>query len=169
MSALRYRDKPVARRGTRACGRTAQDQGWCLGDRPRAVPDSPFEDRERHCALAHHLVELSDVELRAEALFRFVAGAHPGGVPDLVAAGLADHRAVALDFALRPGAGIARRLRHVVGGLFAAPALGMDAGVDDEARRPEQEALQEAGAAERVVGIDAKLVGKLFGVKGPTL
>jgi len=43
----------------------------------------------------------------------------------------------------------------------------MNAGVDDQARGAKQERLEEAGAAERVIVIGAKLAGKLFGVERP--
>ena len=43
----------------------------------------------------------------------------------------------------------------------------MEARIDDQARGAEQERLEEAGAAERIVGIDAQLVGELLGVERP--
>src|SRR5262245_12944580 len=75
------------------------------GEHRRALAHPAFEDAERHRPVAQHLVELLDVEPVAERLLRFGAGADPGGVPDLVAAGLADLRAITLDLALRARAG----------------------------------------------------------------
>ena len=43
----------------------------------------------------------------------------------------------------------------------------MDAGVDDETRSAERHRLQIAQAAEAIVGVDAQLIGELFGVKAP--
>ena len=86
---------------------------------------------------------------------------------DLVAAGLAHHRAVTFDFALRAWPGEAGGLNHVIGRLLAAPALGVDAGVDHEPRSAEQEGLEEAGAAEWIVGVDTELVGELLGIECP--
>ena len=112
-------------------------------------------------------MEALEVELGAERLLRFGASASPGGVPDLVAARLADHRAIALDLALGAGARETSRLDHVISALFAGPALGVQAGVDDEPRGAEQKGLQETRAAERIVRIDTELVGELLGIKRP--
>src|SRR5205809_2874922 len=73
-----------------------------LSLRRRALADAPLEDRQRHRAFLQDLVELLDVELRPKRLLRLGAGAGPGRMADLVAARLADHRAITLDLALRP-------------------------------------------------------------------
>ena len=88
-------------------------------------------------------------------------------VADLVAAGLAGPAAIAVDFA-RDFLG----LRAVVvdeeaDALLAGPALGVEAGVDDQAARAEGDALEIAEAARREVVIDAKLVGQLLGIERP--
>src|SRR5690242_17895534 len=43
----------------------------------------------------------------------------------------------------------------------------MEAGIDDESGGAKQEGLKEAGAAERIVRINAELVGELLGIKRP--
>src|SRR6185369_11277726 len=154
--------------GGRSAHRTVMADGP-LSDCGGPFPDAPLQDTQRHRALAQDLMELLDVESGTEALLRLVAGAHPGRMSNLVAAGLADHRAVALDLPLRAGAGVAGRLDHVIGRLLAAPSLGMDPGVDDQTRGAEQERLEITGAAERIVRIDAELIGDLLGIKRPTL
>src|SRR5205085_1228226 len=97
-----------------------------------------------------------------ERLLSFSPRVGPGFVSDLVAARLADHRAIAFDLALRTRTREAGGRHHVVGRLFPAPALRMDAGVDHQARRAEEEGLEETGAAERVVVIDSELAGELL-------
>ena len=70
-------------------------------------------------------------------------------MPDLVAARLADLGAVALDFTLRARPRKARHIDHIVGRLLAAPPLGVDAGIDHQPRRAEQEGLEVTGALKR--------------------
>jgi hypothetical protein len=76
-------------------------------------------------------VELFDVELRAEDGLGLFAGAQPGEVANLVAAGLADRDAIAFDLALDSRPWEAGGLLLLIDGLLAAPALGVEAGVDD--------------------------------------
>src|SRR4051812_43633828 len=134
---------------------------------PRPFLDPALEDGERHGAVLEHFVEALEVEAGAERDLGLRPRPGPGHVADLVAARLPDLGAIALDLALRARPGEAGRLDQVVGRLLAAPFLGVEAGVDDEARRPEQEGLEEAGAAQGIALIDPELVGELFGVERP--
>src|SRR6476660_5052915 len=112
-----------------------RQRGDGLADRRRPLADASFEDRQRHRSLAQDLVELLEIELRAELLLRLVTRAGPRSMPDLIAAGLADHRAVPLDLALRARTRKARGFHHVIGRLFTAPVLAVQSGVDDQPRR----------------------------------
>ena len=112
-------------------------------------------------------MELLDVELRPKPFLRFSAGTGPGGVADLVAAGLADLGTVALDFALRARARETGRFHQVIGRLIAAPALGVEAGVNYQPRGAEQEGLEETGPPEWAIAVGADLVGELLGVQRP--
>src|SRR4029450_528707 len=131
----------------------------------RSLLDPLLQDRQRHGPILEDLVELLEVEPGSERRLRFGPSAGPGHVADLVAAGLAHLRAVAFDLALDARPGKAGRRDHIVDRLFAAPALGGKAGVDDETSGPEQEALQITGALDAIVG--AKLVRQLLGIKRP--
>ena len=111
-------------------------------------------------------MEQLDVELGSECGLRLGARARPGHVTDLIAACLTGLRAIAFDLALRSRAGEASGGHHIVGRLFAAPALGVDAGVDHQPRRAEQERLEVAGALQRR-RIGAELLGELFGIQRP--
>src|SRR5579859_3928635 len=66
-----------------------------------------------------------EVELRSQLGFGLVAHLGPDGVADLVAVGLAGPGEVALHLALRAGLRIADGVDHVLGRLFAGPALGV--------------------------------------------
>src|SRR5256885_5511326 len=95
--------------------------------------DAPLENRQRHRAFLQHFVKLLEVELRPQGLLRVGAGAGPGRVADLIAARLTNLRAIALDLALRARAREAGRRDHIISRLRAAPTLGVEAGVDDQA------------------------------------
>src|SRR6185503_17620373 len=110
-----------------------------------------------------HLVKLLQVEAIPKDLLRPGASAVPGDMADLVAAGLTNRSAIALDLTLDARAGKARGRDHIVNRLLSAPALGIEAGVDHQAARPEQVGLEVTGALDVLVG--AKLVGQLLGVK----
>ena len=88
-------------------------------------------------------------------------------VPDLVAARLPGPRAIAIDFA-----GHFQRIRSVhvdeeLHALLARPALGVDAGVDDQPAGAEGDRLQVAEPPDRIVLVRAELVGELLGVERP--
>src|SRR5206468_3115524 len=95
------------------------------------------------------LVEALHVEAWPEDRLRPLPSASPRHVPDLVAARLAGLGAIALDFALRARPRETGSGDEIVGRLLAAPAPGVDAGVDDEPGGAEQEGLEIAGAFER--------------------
>src|SRR5436190_2149894 len=88
-------------------------------------------------------------------------------VADLVAAGLTGPGAIAVDLAghlLGRGAvGFGEPSDRMVAG----PALGVEAGVDDEAAGAEGDRLEVAEAAERIALIDSELVAQLLGVERP--
>ena len=89
----------------------------------RPLLGAPFEDGQRHCAFLQDLMELANVEPRPEKLLGLGAGAKPGEMADLVAAGLARRYAIAVDLALQPGPRDAGRRDHIVERLLSAPAL----------------------------------------------
>ena len=88
-------------------------------------------------------------------------------MPDLVAAGLARHRAIAVDFARHGSPIVAIGLDEPVDRLVAGPMLGMEPGVDHQPACAEAGRLEIAELAHRIVGIDAKLVGQLLGIERP--
>src|SRR5438128_11272246 len=90
--------------------------------RGRPFADAALEDRQRHRAIAQNFVELAQVEPGTERLLRFLAGAKPGEVADLVAAGLAGRSTVTLDLALDAALREAGGPHHVIDRLLAAPA-----------------------------------------------
>src|SRR5690606_10176752 len=88
-------------------------------------------------------------------------------VSDLVAARLPDPAAIAVDLArdlerVRPVA-----LDEELHPLLARPALGVDAGIDDEAASAESDRLEIAEAPDREIVVEAELVGELFGIEAP--
>ncbi len=98
----------------------------------------------------------------------FLAQAGDDGVTDLVGAGLARPDAVAVDLAVRGVQRLGPGGRHVFDRPFAAPALGVDAGVDHQAHGPEQIGHQEANAAQRIGRIGVQIVGRhSLGVQRP--
>src|SRR5688572_26906813 len=120
--------------------------GMTLGFRRRGpLPYPPLEYGQRHRAVLQYLVELLEVEAAAERPLRLRPRPGPRHVADLVAAGLPRLRAVALDLALRARPGEAGGRDEIVRGLLAAPFLRVEAGIHDEARRPEQEGLEVTG------------------------
>ena len=93
----------------------------------------------------------------AERRLRLVALPVDLAVTDLVAARLAGPRAVAIDFA-----GDLLRIRSVhvdeeLHALLARPALGVDAGVDDEAAGAEGDRLQVAEPPDVIVVVGARV------------
>src|SRR3546814_2509277 len=86
---------------------------------------------------------------------------------DLVAAGLAGPTAIAVDFA-----GDLQRVRPVAldeefDRFLACPALGVEAGVDDEAAGAEGERLEIAEPPDLEIVVEAEFVGELLGIKRP--
>src|SRR3546814_18390041 len=84
---------------------------------------------------------------------------------DLVAAGLAGPTAIAVDFA-----GDLQRVRPVAldeefDRFLARPALGVEAGVDDEAAGAEGERLEIAEPPDLEILVAAEFVGALLGLK----
>jgi hypothetical protein len=122
---------------------------------------------ESGMAFLEHGVEPGQAELVAQRGLRLLAIGHPCGVADLVAARLADHRAVALDLALAARLGEAGLFHHVGGRLLAAPAIVVNAGVDHQAHRAEQERLEIAGALDPVIA--AQFIAQLLGIERPAL
>ena len=108
-------------------------------------------------------MELPKVELCPEDCLRLFPRAHPRKVSNLVAARLANRCAIALDLALNAGPREARGLHHIVDGLFPAPTLGVQSGVDDQTGGSEQEGLEVAALLDALV--PANLVRKLLGIK----
>src|SRR3546814_624518 len=77
--------------------------------------------------------------------------------------------AITLDLGDVRSFGGAERVVIIGDRLLAAPAIMVEAGVDDQARGAEHIGLQIAELAPRVVCVDAHLVGELFGIKAPAL
>src|SRR3546814_16848787 len=75
--------------------------------------------------------------------------------------------AITLDLGDVRSFGGAERVVIIGDRLLAAPAIMVEAGVDDQARGAEHIGLQIAELAPRVVCVDAHLVGELFGIKAP--
>ena len=114
-------------------------------------------------------MEALDVEAVAERAPGPLAQRAPAGLADLVAGRLARPDAIALDLGRDRAFLVAEGFDHVADRLLAAPALVVEAGVDDAAGGAEHEALQIAELAERVVLVDAHLVGQRLGIEAPAL
>src|SRR5262249_11005196 len=104
---------------------------------------------------------------RSERGLRLVALTVDLAVADLVAAGLAGPRAVAIDFArdfLRVGSVHVDEERDR---LLAGPALGVDAGVDDQPARSEGDRLQVSETPDVILVVRAEFVAELLRVEAP--
>src|SRR4029079_1192412 len=86
---------------------------------------------------------------------------------DLVAAGLARPAAIAVDLTRHFEWVRSVLLDEEVDALLARPALGVQAGIDDQPTAAEGDRLKVAQAADREVVVHAKLVNQLFGVERP--
>src|SRR5436190_16524237 len=131
--------------------------------------DYLLEERERQRAvLQHFVVELAQVEPRAERALRTLAQLEDLQHADLVGERLRRHHEVTLDldddFRFRH-AGV---LHHVPDGLLARPALGMHPGIDDEAHRAEHLVLQPAEIVGRILLVPG-LPGEPLSVQRPAL
>src|SRR4051812_4450712 len=111
-------------------------------------------------------MELLQVEAAPERLLSLGPRPRPGHVPHLVAARLPRLGAVALDLPLRARLREAGGGDEIVGRLLAAPLLRVEAGVDHQPRRPEQEGLEVTRPLERRL-VGAELVRELLGVERP--
>src|SRR5688572_9578555 len=89
------------------------------------------------------------------------------GCSDHEAAGLSRIDAIAIDLALRRCRLLADVLDHPANRLLARPAMMMNAGIDDDARRAEQLRLQQADTTRRIVVVHAELVGNTLRIKRP--
>src|SRR5690606_28765748 len=114
----------------------------------------------RVAALDDRVVELPQIVSRTERLLCAAALAHHLAVPDLVPAGLAGPRAVAIDLALDLFALVPVALHEEDDALFAAPALVVQACVDHQPASAERLVLQVTEPPGRVlvVGADRKRV-----------
>src|SRR5690606_22093486 len=113
------------------------------------------------------VVELARVERSAEHLLRAAALADHFAVPDLVTAGLAGPRAIAVDLALDLGPLVAVALHEETNALLADLALVVEPRVDDEQAIPDRLILEVAEPPGRVLVVGAELVGELLGVERP--
>src|SRR3546814_4698335 len=93
----------------------------------------------------------------------------PACLADHIARRLTRPHAITLDLGDVRSFGGAERVVIIGDRLLAAPAIMVEAGVDDQARGAEHIGLQIAELAPRVVCVDAHLVGELFGIKAPAL
>src|SRR5690349_20260313 len=97
---------------------------------PDVFVDVPGEHVERHVAAKdHRIVERLEVVLRAERDPGLLALAVDLAVADLVSAGLAGPRAIAIDLACHLDRIRAVALDEELHALLARPALGVNAGV----------------------------------------
>ena len=87
---------------------------------------------------------------------------------DLVGERLAGNGDVALDLGDHLGLAHAAIVEHVADRLLAGPTLGVDAGIDDQAHRP-QHLVVEAAEALIGIGLHAELVPQGLGVERPAL
>ena len=111
-------------------------------------------------------MKLLDVEGVAQFRLGGGAGLGPDAMADLVTGRLPRLGAVAFDLPLAARLSKAGLFHHIGGRLLAAPALGVNAGVDHQPRRAEEEGLEIARAVERR-RIAAQLIRQLFGIKRP--
>src|SRR3546814_6788282 len=93
----------------------------------------------------------------------------PACLADHIARRLTRPHAITLDLGDVRSFGGAERVVIIGDRLLAAPAIMVEAGVDDQARGAEHIGLQIAELAPRVVCVDAHLVGELFGIEAPAL
>ena len=105
----------------------------------------------------------------SQCCLRFLAEPHDLKLADLIAARLARHNAVAVDLPLHRRTRITVGAHEPVDGLLARPPHRVETGVDNQPAGAEAHRLQVAELAERIVGVDAKLIRKLLRIKGPTL
>jgi hypothetical protein len=126
------------------------------------------EQVERENATIQHLVvERPDVKLWTQFLPSAFAKFDELELPDFVTKGLGRPGNVAvcfgLDLGLVEGAGFAEEVDH----LLAAPALGVDARIDDQAHRAKALALESAPIRDRIL-VEANLFAELLGIERPT-
>src|SRR6185436_19503233 len=128
----------MPRRTTQARTPSALASSSSARRRPHVLVHVLREDVEWHVAAEHDgVVERLQIELRSERRFRLLALAVDLAVADLVPSRLPGPRAIAIDLA-----GHFLGIRSVDvdeerNPLLARPALGVDAGVDDETARTE--------------------------------
>ena len=110
-------------------------------------------------------MEGADVEFGAEFFLCALAEFEDLELAEFVGAGLRGPRDVAVGFGLDERL-VDVVLAHVVDDLIARPALGVDAGVDDEADGAEEFGVEAAVVANGVL-VEAHLFAELFGVECP--
>ena len=179
MSGLRRtrtRERPAAwRRRSGRAGTGVRSVVACTGTggagaaRRSAQRRRARERRERQGAVGQDRVvepRMSNAAPRRRSRLR--ADPQQLQLAGLVGEGLAGERDVAVDL-VRDGARRERRVgEHVVDRLLARPAHRVDAGVDDEPRRPPGVERQHPEAVE-VAGVEPHLVGQPLGVQAPAL
>ena len=127
-----------------------------------------LEHVKRQCPAVEHLVvEGADVELVAERFLRAGAELEDLELADLVGQSLAGPGDVAVDLGLDAGLVDVRVVVEVVDHLLAGPALGVDAGVDDEADGAPDVGLEAAIVGVRIL-VEADILAQPLGVEAPT-
>ena len=111
-------------------------------------------------------MELADVELRAQRGFGLFAQPLDGHRAELVGQRLRRVGDVALDFGGGVGAAHARVRQHVVDRPLAAPALGVEPGVDHQPHRPQHLVVERAPVLHRI-GVEPHVVAQRLGIERP--
>src|SRR5688500_18289424 len=129
--------------------------------------DLLFEARHWQRSRHQHLgMKVLDVELVPELPLRLGAKPLDGHGAALLGQSLARDGDGALDLVLGVGLAHARIVEHVLDRLLAAPALGMDAGVDHQAHRAQHLIIERAHALVWVL-VEAHRVTERLRIEGP--
>ncbi|PTM44139.1 hypothetical protein C8J24_3413 [Sphingomonas aerolata] len=137
------------------------------GDVPRDVAGQHVE--RDVAAREDRLIEVPHVEPRTQFGLGARALRDDLGLSDLVATGLTRPGAIALDLAHRVAHRQSGRGDELAQRLFARPAHRMDPGIDHQPYRTPRQPHEIAEPPRRIAVIQAKLIGKLFGIERPAL